>query len=379
VVAGKVEHTARGAAEELLEVRSREVAPILCIGGAVLHQHLIRALPSAIQANRGMMRSWSKTGSRQGARAGAPFVASAFALVLGLSACGGTGHGTVANGGAAAGSAAAAAGTGATVGQGGAGESSSSAGREPSAGSAGRDEPGAGGAASDSEVVSEPDAVLTNAGKPTSGVALEGLTVTHSHFYVDPQAQPAGTWTWLAVVKSQRSDLACELSVEGDLLADGSAPIKIFAKVAAPPYRQTGTSSVFRCIAPGEVGVASGSALQGVPGVAPESVTEIKYAITGVLSPTLIPGDWVTLSGVEVGGASGSKVVRGTLTNGSSTMPWWEVDIYPVDHRGLPLTEFVLSDARAQLPAGATWDFETPAYEGDFSDAHTFVRHSGAK
>jgi len=42
-------------------------------------------------------------------------------------------------------------------------------------------------------------------------------------------------------------------------------------------------------------------------------------------------------------------------------MPWWEVDVYPVDNRGLPLTEFVLSDARTQLPPAATWDFETPA------------------
>ena len=41
--------------------------------------------------------------------------------------------------------------------------------------------------------------------------------------------------------------------------------------------------------------------------------------------------------------------------------------------------EFVLSDARTQLPPAATWDFETPAYALDFSDALTFVRHSGAK
>jgi hypothetical protein len=333
-----------------------------------------------------MMRISSKMRSMvlslQDLRSSARFVAGGFALVL-FSACGGTGHGAMASGGAAAGSAAAAGGAGGADGhQGGAGEASSSAGRDPSAGnpgSAGNGEPGAGGTAGENEVVSEPNTVLTNAGKPTSGVALEGLTVTHSHFYVDPQAQPAGTWTWLAVVKSQRSDLACDLSVEGDFVAEGSTPIKIFAAVAAPPYRQAGTSSVFRCIAPGEVGVASGSALQGAPRIAPESVTEIKYAVTGVLSPTLIPGDWVTLSGVAVSGASGSKVVRGTLTNGASTMPWWEVDVYPVDKRGLPLTEFVLSDERTQLPAGATWDFETPAYDGDFSDAHTFVRHSRAK
>jgi hypothetical protein len=192
---------------------------------------------------------------------------------------------------------------------------------------------------------------------------------------VNPQAKPAGTWTWLAVVKSARSDLACDLSVEGDFIAEGSTPVKIFAAVAAPPYRQAGTSSVFRCIAPGEVGVASGAALDGVPPMAPETVTEIKYAITGVVSTTYVPGDWVTLSGVEIR----DQVVRGTLTNGSSTMPWWEVDVYPIDDRGIPLTEFVLSDPRTQLSPGATWNFETPPYTGDFSDAHTFVRHSRAK
>ena len=324
----------------------------------------------------------SKVGSGvlllQCARAVAParFASSCFVLGLGLSACGGTGHSAMAGGGAAAGSSAAGAAGGADGQQAGAGEASSSAGREATAGSAGQ--PGASGGGGD-EAVSEPTAVLTNTGKPTSGVALEGLTITHSHFYVDPQAKPAGTWTWLAVVKSQRSDLTCDLGVEGDFLAEGSTPIKIFAEVAAPPYRQAGTSSVFRCIAPGGVGVASGAALQGVPRVAPETVTEIKYAITGVLSPTLSPGNWVTLSGIEVSGASGGNVVRGTLTNGSSTMPWWEVDVYPIDKRGVPLTEFVLSDERTQLPAGATWDFETPAYDADFTAAHTFVRHSGAK
>jgi len=296
-------------------------------------------------------------------------------LALGLNACGGTEQSAAASGGGGAAGSSAAGAAGGAAGRSQAGEASGSAGREPSAGSPGQ----SGGCAGPDETASEPTTVLTNTGMPTSGVALEGLMVTHSHFYIDPQAQPAGTWTWLAVVKSQRSDLACDLSVEGDFVAEGSAPIKIFAKVAAPPFRQTGTSSVFRCIAPGEIGVASGAALQGVPRVLPEDVTEIQYAITGVLSTTFVPGAWVTLSGVEVSGASGSKVVHGTLTNGSSTMPWWEVDIYPVDERGVPLTEFVLSDDRTQLPAGATWDFETPAYSADFSAAHAFVRHSGAK
>src|SRR5207244_5198509 len=137
--------------------------------------------------------------------------------------------------------------------------------------------------------------------------------VTQSRLYVGPQGQSPGAWTWLAVVKSRRADLACGLSVEGDFIVEGSAPIKIFADVAAPPYRQAGTSSVFRCIAPGEVGVARGAALQGVPRMAPETVTEIKYAVTGILGPTLIPGDWVTLSGVEVSGPGGGKAVRGKL------------------------------------------------------------------
>jgi hypothetical protein len=60
-------------------------------------------------------------------------------------------------------------------------------------------------------------------------------------------------------------------------------------------------------------------------------------------------------------------------------MPWWEVDVYPVDNRGVPLIEFVLSDSRTQLSPGTTWDFETPPYDADFDGAHTFVRHSRAK
>lgn len=283
----------------------------------------------------------------------------------------------MASGGAAAGSSPMG-GTGGTAGQqAGAGDTFGAAGSEASGGSGGDGRSGAGGV--DRGTVSEPKVILTNTGKPTSGVALEGLTITHSHFYVDPQAQPPGTWTWLAVVKSERSDWACDLSVEGDFVAEGSGPIKIFAQVAAPPYRQAGTSSVFRCIAPGEVGVASGAALQGAPDIAPEAVGEIDYAITGVLSTTFTLGDWVTLSAVEVSAAGGGKVVRGTLTNGSSTMPWWKVDVYPVDERGLPLTQFELSDEHTQLAPGATWDFETPVYEGDFSSAHTFVRHGRAQ
>jgi hypothetical protein len=226
---------------------------------------------------------------------------------------------------------------------------------------------------------SEPKVNLNNTGEATSGVVLPDLELTHSHFYVDPSAKIANTWTWLAVVKNNRKDLACDLSVEGTFVAAGSAPIKIFAEVAASPYRRANASSVFRCIAPGDVGVASGAALNGVPKIAPSTVTEIRYAIVGTLGPDYVPGNWVSLSGIEVTASAGGTIVSGTLTNGTSTMPWWEADVYPTNSSGLPLTQFILMDPRSQLAPGATWDFQTPALDAAFDHAYVWVRHSGAK
>jgi hypothetical protein len=111
----------------------------------------------------------------------------------------------------------------------------------------------------------------------------------------------------------------------------------------------------------------------------PTSVTEIEYAVTGTLGPTYVPGDWVTLSDVGVSAISSGNVVNGTLTNGESTMPWWEINAYPMNAQGLPLVEFVVRDPTTQLAPGATWDFRTPAYDADFEDAYVFVRHARAQ
>lgn len=222
------------------------------------------------------------------------------------------------------------------------------------------------------DVVTDPPTLLTNVGDPND------LEITHSHFYIDPEAQPANTWRWLAVVRSHRSDLACELMVEADFLNSGAEPIKIFAAVAAPDYRRTTTASVFRCIPPGELGIASGAALDGVPRVMPSSVTEIQYAITGSLGPDYVPGNWVTISGVEVAAGDMGNVVRGTFTNGMSQIAWWEGNVYPMNSRGMPLIQFILRDTAVQLAPFATWNFETPAYDADFDDAYVFVRHAGA-
>lgn len=238
---------------------------------------------------------------------------------------------------------------------------------------------GKGGSAGTPDGVSDPPTGLTNTGKATSGGVLDGLQVTHSHFYVNPMAQPAGTWTWLAVVRSSRTDLACDLTVEGNFINPSATPIRIFAAVAAAPYRRTTASTVYRCIAPGEVGVASGAVLEGAPQIMPTAVTEIQYAVTGTLGPTYVPGDWVTVSDVEVAAVSGGNVVRGTFTNGESTMPWWEVNAYPMNARGMPLTEFIVRDTRTQLAPAATWDFQTPAYDADFDDAYVFIRHARAQ
>jgi hypothetical protein len=236
---------------------------------------------------------------------------------------------------------------------------------------------GAGGAPPD-DVVSDPPTRLTNIGK-AGGSVLEDLEVTHSHFYVDPDAEPVNTWTWLAVVRSHRSDLVCNLVVEGNFLSPGAAPTQIFAAVAGPIYRRTTTTSVFRCIPPGEIGVASGAALYGPPEVPPNTVTEIQYQVTGVLGPDFVPGNWVSISGVEVVPVDMGNVVRGTFTNGTSQMAWWEANVYPMNTRGMPLTRFILSDPRVQLAPGTTWDFETPVYAADFSDAYVFVRHASAQ
>lgn len=226
---------------------------------------------------------------------------------------------------------------------------------------------------------SQPPVKLSNTAEATSGAVLADLEVTHSHFYVDPSAKIPNTWTWLAVVKNNRKDLACDLSVEGTFVAAGSSPIKIFAEVAAVPYRRTDTSSVFRCIPAGEVGVATGLAVDGVPAIAPTAVTEVRYAIVGTLGPDYVPGDWVSLSGVEIAETGGRTVVSGTLTNGESSMPWWEADVFPATNAGLPLTQFILKDTHTQLGAGATWEFQTAPYDGVFAKAYVFVRHGRAK
>ena len=238
---------------------------------------------------------------------------------------------------------------------------------------------GGGGGTPPDDVVSDPPTRLTNVGKAGAGGVLDGLEVTHSHFYVDPEAEPANTWTWLAVVRNHRSDLVCELTVEGNFLNPGSDPIPIFAPVAAPIHRRATTTSVFRCIPPDEIGVASGAALEGPPQVAPNTVTEIQYQITGVLGTDVVPGGWVSISDVEVAAEGTGNVVRGTFTNGSSQMPWWEANVYPMNTRGMPLIEFILQDPRVQLGPGETWDFETPVYDADFDDAYVFVRHARAE
>jgi hypothetical protein len=183
-------------------------------------------------------------------------------------------------------------------GTGGGGKISNEAGRASASGG----ESTGGGAAGASAVgaQSDPMVILTNTGKASSGAVLADIQVTHSHFYVDPSARIANTWTWLAVVKNNRKDLACDLSVEGTFMVSSGMPIKIFADVAASPYRRTDASSVFRCIEPGDVGVASGAALEGVPQVSPSAVTEIRYAIVGTLGAEYVPGNWVNLTGVQI-------------------------------------------------------------------------------
>jgi hypothetical protein len=220
---------------------------------------------------------------------------------------------------------------------------------------------------------------LTNVGKAGAGGVLDGLEVTHSHFYVDKEAQPENTWTWLAVVRSNRSDLVCELTVEGNFLNRDSDPIQIFAPVAASIYRLSNASSVFRCIPPGNIGVASGAALDGPPQVTPNTVTEIQYQITGTSGTSYVPGDWVSISDVEVVPVDMGNAVRGTFTNGTSQLPWWEAYVYPMNSGGMPLIEFILRDSRVQLAPGQTWNFETPAYDAAFEDAYVFVRHARAE
>jgi len=227
-------------------------------------------------------------------------------------------------------------------------------------------------------VVSDPPTRLTNIGRAGGG-AFDGLEVTHSHFYIDPDAEPANTWTWLAVVRSSRSDLVCDLAVEGNFLNPSSEPIQIVAAVAAPVYRLTSASSVFRCIPPGEIGVASGAALDGPPQVMPDSVTEIQYQVRGTPGTNYVPGDWVSISNVDVVPADMGNTVRGTFTNGTSQMAWWEANVYPMNCRGMPLVQFILRDSRVQLAPGTTWDFETPVYAADFDDAYVFVRHARAQ
>ena len=226
--------------------------------------------------------------------------------------------------------------------------------------------------------LSIPPASLTNSGIASAGTVISGLLITQSHFYVDPSAKPAGTWTWLAVVKNERSDLACDLSVEGNFSLGSGPPIKIFGAVAAPPYRRPAVPTVYRCIAPGEVGVSVGAAAP-IPSVNPSSVVDVSYAITGTLGAAYVPGDWVTVSNVQLVAQEGGKIVRGTFTNGAAQMPWWEADVFPKNARGMPLTQFIVVDPRSQLAPGATWDFQTPVYDGAFNDVYVFIRHSRAQ
>ncbi len=237
--------------------------------------------------------------------------------------------------------------------------------------------PGTQGPVTIATTLSEPNVPLTLVSSGTS--ALGEVTITRSHFYADTHAKARNAWRWLAVVRNARSELACDLTVKGEFVVQGGPPVTVFANVAAPPYRRHETSSVFRCVAPGDVGVASGLVFTGARPFSLASVTEIRYAVSGLSDIDLTPSDSVSLGDVRVVATERGRVVRGSVANGSRRMPFWETAIYPFNAEQMPLTEVVLRDPRTGLAPGDTWAFETPPFDAPFDGAYVFVRHGRAQ
>lgn len=224
----------------------------------------------------------------------------------------------------------------------------------------------------------QPDVPLSATGQPMLGTALAGLEIQQSHFFVDPDARPAGTWSWLVVVKSTRSDPACSLRLDADFVSSGGRTLQFLGSVSAHVFHVPGSTGALRCIGPGEVGVGAGAPIASVGALSPSDITEIHYAFSGTTAAAAVPADWVTLSNIALVSAPNGAGVSGTLSNGTAQIPSWGVDVFPRNAAGMPLAAFFLSDPRNVLVPGATWNFETPVYQGAFEDAYVFERHGNA-
>ena len=221
---------------------------------------------------------------------------------------------------------------------------------------------------------SHPAVPLDATAVPMLGKSIAGLEVRQSYFFVDPNARPKGTWTWLAVVKNTQTEPACTLRVEAEFVLSGGQILNFFGAVFAHVYRVPGSNAALRCIGPGDVGVGVSAPTAGVPVALLSDVSAIRYAITGIMTGGAIAANWVTISNLNVQSAPGGARVTGTLNN-TVTLPSWGVDVFPKNAAGMPLAYFFLSDPRSQLAPGASWAFETPVFSATFSDAYVFEKH----
>ena len=219
-----------------------------------------------------------------------------------------------------------------------------------------------------------PDVLPEQTGEVFIGDPVEGLVVTHSHYYaVGPTITD---FFWLGVVINEGDDTKCGLTVSVGIEAPGSAPVKFAGPVVAPMYRFEGLTNKLYCLAPGETGVALTQPLEVAPQFAPEDVTAVSYGVAGEEAGDIIPADWVELRNLNVlSEGLKSRVVGDLVKLSAAAVSGIDVLVFPKNADGAPLTHYRLRDPRMSAPSGSQWHFQTPFYDGSYQDAFVFYEH----
>jgi hypothetical protein len=183
---------------------------------------------------------------------------------------------------------------------------------------------------------------------------------------------------WVAAIENTGPSQLCDVELNprlydasGEELADLGT-----VKAYAPTYERPDDMEPHYCFGPGEFGYVPAFRL-AVSAIDVGAIAEVRFTADGAVYADAVPRAWASLSDIEIVESADGTFARGTATNGSAEIGWWNVRVFFENADGIVVGAVEATDTVLPVAANKVFAFETLLFPGDSSGYVALIEHAG--
>jgi hypothetical protein len=184
---------------------------------------------------------------------------------------------------------------------------------------------------------------------------------------------------WVVAVENTGTSLLCDVELTPTFYDEAGAELFSLpaVHVYAPTHERPDESGPEYCFGPGERGYAVAVRAAITP-TDVSTIAEVRYEAEGSVYSDAVPKSWVTLGDVEVVRGDDGTFATGVVTNGSSTITYWNVRVFLEDADGFPVGALEAPDTVLPVQPNQEFAFETQLFIGESASHVALVEHGAA-